>query len=202
MSIQDTGNTDILLQMDLQPSSMLRRALITSHLLAIFALWWIDAPVLLQLGGTVGLALSCRCSILRMRDINHLHMRPGEILLGRGGQMSAVILQDAPWCNEWLQVLRFSLQTTDPESGAAGTAIGAGSLWQRLVYWYGCSCGRRRLSVVILPDSASAQCRRRLRVLLRWHSFSGGVPAQAGSDSTAGSRGSRMVSFASGSRSG
>ena len=208
MPTQDPGHPlpppDILLQMDLQPSSLLRGSLVLSHLLAMFSLWWIDANILLQLAVTAGLALSCRRYLRRSCEISCLQMRPGEILIGQGDQMIPVVLKDAPWCSDWLQVLRFavSVNVTErggtesdvTESGAAGSTSGGEPAWRRF--------GQRRLSVVILPDSASAQSRRRLRVLLRWHSFSIGVPTQAGSDNNAASRGSRMVSFASGSKSG
>lgn|GEM_PF-6516766 len=203
MPTQDPGRPlpppDILLQMDLRPSSLLRGSLILSHLLAMFALWWIGANILLQLGVTVGLVLSCRRCLRRSCEISCLQMLPGKILIGQGDQMIPVVLKDAPWCNDWLQVLRFAVpvdvtERDGTESGAAGSTSGGEPAWRRF--------GQRRLSVVILPDSASAQSRRRLRVLLRWHSFSNGVPTQAGSDNHAGSRGSRMVSFASGSKSG
>ena len=176
MSNPGDNPRDSLLQMDLQPSALLRGTLVLCHLFAMFALWWSAAPALLQWAAMPALALSCLHGFLRQSDFSGLHLRSGEILLRRNNQMISVMITSAPWCTEWLQVLRFApIAQSGREADDGGS--GRAPLLQRLGRHLRQRYAQRRMRVVILPDSASAQSRRRLRVLLRWHRFSGGVPA-------------------------
>lgn len=153
-----------LLQMELQPSRLLLTFLILTHLLAMWAVVQADLHSMLRLGIIASLVSGGYC-YSRRRAVSFLQMRSGRILLKLGDQLVPVKLESAPWCNEWLQVLRFKPLVDDCSLvGITGTMQGRRWRWQR------------RLSVVILPDSASAQSRRRLRVLLRWHGFASGVP--------------------------
>lgn len=165
MTAQDPVSPGELLLMELRPSRLLLVATLLAHFSALVAVVLAAIPVLLCLTGAAAIVLSGYSFYRRQQLICFLRMSSGDIAFRQDDEWIPVTLESTPWCNEWLQVLRLrSSPDVHGMSGRTGTMRG----WSRR--------RPRRLSVVILPDSASAQSRRRLRVLLRWYSFVGGVP--------------------------
>ena len=162
MSVQDASFlSGPLLQMELRPSRLLLGSVILVHVAAASAVMVVDLGITLRLAIVVALLCYCQACCRAQKDVSGLQMSSGEIALQWRGQLIPVSLVGAPYCTEWLQVLRFKPvddMYSRSGSGALPAALG------------------RRLNVVVLPDSSCRHSRRRLRVLLRWYRFSNGVP--------------------------
>ncbi len=134
------------LRIDLRPSRILNFVQQGQLLLACLATMLLASDSLLAL--LLLLPIGVYAHSLRKRPFtpNALVLMSDEWFLMCNEHVIPATLKDQFHCSTWLQILEFKLQ-------------------------HDATPGHARLTLVILPDSASSASRRQLRTMLRWYHF-------------------------------
>lgn len=134
-------------RIELSESRLLRTVCAVQWGLALSALWLAQLPLALSLSGTVVLLYFLS---RRRAQPQALSLVQGQVSLDMGQGMVPVRLRPECYCHPALIVLRFEFLPEARERVSPARVSGA---------------------LVLLPDSASSESLRMLRIALRWQSF-------------------------------